>query len=54
MFRENFKDDWIKVGKHYIKPFSVFWWLVRIGQGAFAVGCVFGFILICYGFMPIS
>ena len=33
IFVEAFKDDYIKMGKWRIRPFSVLWWVIRVSQG---------------------
>lgn len=39
IFVECFKDDYIKMGKWRIRPFSILWWIVRTTQllGAWAI-----------------
>ena len=32
IFVESLKDDYIKVGKYCIRPFSILWWAVRGSQ----------------------
>lgn len=32
IFVESLKDDYIKVGKYRIRPFSILWWVVRGSQ----------------------
>lgn len=29
---EMFKDDWIRVGKKNIRPFSLAWWMILFAQ----------------------
>lgn len=31
-FKETFKDDYIYLRKVRIRPFSLAWWMIRIGQ----------------------
>lgn len=49
MFKRYFINDWIKVGKKtWVKPFSVFWWLIRIGQCSIVVGFLYFFYLMVW------
>lgn len=32
-FIEMFKDDYKHIGKYVIRPFSIAWWTINIGQG---------------------
>lgn len=32
-FIEMFKDDYKHIGKYVIRPFSIAWWAINIGQG---------------------
>lgn len=40
-----FKDDFIKVGRWMVKPFSVIWFIIRISQCIIGLGC--GYALYC-------
>lgn len=49
IFVESLKDDYIKVGKYRIRPFSILWWVVRVSQilGAWFVAWISTAFLIC-------
>lgn len=32
-FKEVFSNDYIKIGRHRIRPFSILWWIIRVEQG---------------------
>lgn len=35
--KEIFSDDYIKVGSKKVRPFSIAWWMIRIGGCAVAI-----------------
>ena len=47
-FKKCFKDDYKKIGKYYIRPFSILWWLMFIGQGIAIVGGLWAFYVIAW------
>lgn len=47
-FIEMFKDDYIKIGKYVLKPFSLGWWLMCLVQGAIGAVCLWGFYMLMW------
>lgn len=47
-FKEMFDDDYIRIGTKVIRPYSVLWWLVSIGQGALGAFCVYVFYMLMW------
>ena len=49
IFVECFKDDYIKMGKWRVRPFSILWWVVRVSQllGAWFVIWATAVLFIC-------
>lgn len=42
-FIEIFKDDYKKIGKYSVRPFSVVWWIIFIMQGVMGAGAMYMF-----------
>lgn len=47
-FKEMFDDDYIRIGKKVIRPYSVLWWFVSLSQGLLGASCVYVFYILMW------
>lgn len=43
-----FKDDYIKVGRYWAKPFGPAWWIIRIAEGLIGVFGFYAFYILMW------